>query len=136
MEKCCWKTIDTYGDENHTPQHPSNRVGFGVTSYTDPDSGEMNVIISGGAFHKYEYDNDGEGGEGFRGVYVEFYDVWRLNLTSLKWTCLERFSIVLPRRIEYHSITISPTRKLFLFYEQTPDYDLEQVFIIKFIYNC
>ncbi|XP_057321566.1 kelch domain-containing protein 10 homolog [Microplitis mediator] len=116
LEKCCWKIVDTHGDENHTPQYPTDRDLFGVTSYTDPDSGEMNVIISGEKFYKNEYDNDGEGWEEFfESDHIEFKDVWRLNLTSLKWTCLERFGTALPHQVEDHSITISSAGKLFLF---------------------
>ncbi|XP_057320871.1 kelch domain-containing protein 10 homolog [Microplitis mediator] len=116
LEKCCWKTIDTHGDENHTPQYPPDREQFSVTSYTDPDSGEMNVIISGGAGYDYEcYSNDYGEEEYDRSNMVPFNDVWRLNLTSLKWTCLERFGTVLPRHAEDHSMTVSPAGKLFTF---------------------
>ncbi|XP_057321779.1 kelch domain-containing protein 10 homolog isoform X2 [Microplitis mediator] len=115
LEKCCWKKKDTHGDENHTPQYPSNREGFGITSYTDPDSGEINVIISGGTGFDYEYCDE----DGWQGYYlnnmVVFNDVWRLNLTSLKWTCLERFGTVLPSHVEDHSMTVSPAGKLFTF---------------------
>ncbi|XP_057322186.1 kelch domain-containing protein 10 homolog [Microplitis mediator] len=100
IEKCRWKIIDTLGDENHIPQYPSERDHFGVTSYTDPGSGEINVIISGGTV-----DNNRD----------TFNDVWRLNLTSLKWTCLERFGTVLPCHIDSHSMTVSPAGKLFTF---------------------
>ncbi|XP_057321439.1 kelch domain-containing protein 10 homolog [Microplitis mediator] len=114
LEESCWKIIDTYGDENHTPQYPTDRQVFGVTSYTDPDSGDINVIISGGADFKFNINdelifNDSD--------YDEFYDVWRLNLTNLKWTCLERFGTVLPSHIEDLSITISPAGKLFIYDE-------------------
>ncbi|XP_057322187.1 kelch domain-containing protein 10 homolog [Microplitis mediator] len=100
LEKCCWKIMDTHGDENHIPQYPSKRDHFGVTSYTDPDSGEIHVVISGGMV------ND---------IRDTFNDVWRLNLTSFKWTCLERFGTVLPCPVNNHSMTVSPAGKLFTF---------------------
>ncbi|XP_057322940.1 kelch domain-containing protein 10 homolog [Microplitis mediator] len=115
LEKSCWKIIETYGDENHTPQYPTDRNEVCVTSYTDPDSGEVNVIISGGSFHNRECD-----------VYVKLSDVWRLNLTSLKWTCLERFGTVLPYHAYSHSMTISPAGKLVLFDSDMSDIDVEQ----------
>ncbi|XP_057321487.1 kelch domain-containing protein 10 homolog [Microplitis mediator] len=129
LQNCCWKKIDTHGDgdENHTPRYPTGREGFSVTSYTDPDSGETNVIISGGADFKYEYKIDDEGRERFhRALLIGFSDVWRLNLTSLKWSYLQRFGIVLPRHVSDHSTTISPTGKLFIFDEHISDNDKEQ----------
>ncbi|XP_057321567.1 kelch domain-containing protein 10 homolog [Microplitis mediator] len=95
----CWKMLDTHGDENHIPQYPTERKDIGVTSYTDPDSEEINVIISGGT----NCDDNA------------LNDVWRLNLTSLKWTCLERFGTVLPCHIDSHSMKVSPAGKLFTF---------------------
>ncbi|XP_057322189.1 kelch domain-containing protein 10 homolog [Microplitis mediator] len=100
LENCCWKKVDTYGDEDYIPHYPVATCDFAVTSYTDPDSGEMNVIISGGLV---------------RGHKDALNDVWRLNLTSLKWTCLERFGTVLPCPVNGHSMTISPDGKLFTF---------------------
>ncbi|XP_057322067.1 kelch domain-containing protein 10 homolog [Microplitis mediator] len=118
LEKCCWKIVDTHGDENHTPQYPAAREDFGVTSYTDPDSGEMNVIISGGG-----YDDN------------VFNSIWRLNLTSLKWTCLERFGTVLPHFVENNSMTVSPAGKLFTFGGYIYDYDMEQGFCISTLHS-
>ncbi|XP_057321967.1 kelch domain-containing protein 10 homolog isoform X1 [Microplitis mediator] len=100
LEKRCWKIVNTLGDENHMPHYPSQRKDFGLTSYTDPDSGEVNVIISGGKDYEYRDTLD---------------DVWRLNLTSLKWSCLQRFGAVLPHHVENHSMTVSPAGKLFTF---------------------
>ncbi|XP_057321422.1 kelch domain-containing protein 10 homolog [Microplitis mediator] len=97
LENCCWKVVKTHGDENYIPHYPNERDHFGVTSYTDPDSGEINVIISGGTV---DY-NDA------------FNDVWRLNLTSLKWSCLQRFGTALPHHVVNHSMTVSPAGKLF-----------------------
>lgn len=90
-----------------------------MTSYTDPDSGEINVVVSGGTVDH----NDA------------FNDVWSLNLSSLKWTCLERFGTVLPCYVDSHSMTISPAGKLFTFGGYIFNNDMEQVFI-SFIYNC
>ncbi|XP_057321342.1 kelch domain-containing protein 10 homolog [Microplitis mediator] len=111
LENCCWKTVNTLGDENHMPHFPTQRGDFAVTSYTDPDSGEENVIISGGTVDYNDAFN-----EIFNDVCNDaLNDVWRLNLTSLKWTCLERFGTVLPQHIENHSMGISPAGKLFTF---------------------
>ncbi|XP_057321590.1 kelch domain-containing protein 10 homolog [Microplitis mediator] len=120
LEKSCWKMIDTYGDENHTPQYPADRQAFGITSYTDPDSGEINVIISGGA----DFQLNINGGHIIdESGYFEFDDVWRLNLTNLKWTCLERFGTVLPSHVNSHSTSISPAGKLFIFDQHISDND-------------
>ncbi|XP_057321437.1 kelch domain-containing protein 10 homolog [Microplitis mediator] len=100
LEKCCWKIVNTHGDENHIPQYPSERDYFGVTSYADPDSGEIHVVISGGMVNNLR---------------DTFNDVWRLNLTSLKWTCLERFGTALPCPVNNHSMTVSLAGKLFTF---------------------
>ncbi|XP_057329479.1 kelch domain-containing protein 10 homolog isoform X2 [Microplitis mediator] len=99
LEKCCWKKIETYGDENQTPHYPTKREDFAVTSHTDQDLGEINVIISGGIIGSRKHLND----------------VWRLNLTSLKWTCLKKFGTVLPRQVFCNSMTVSPDGKLFTF---------------------
>ncbi|XP_057331379.1 kelch domain-containing protein 10 homolog [Microplitis mediator] len=103
LEKRCWKKVYTYGDENHIPHYPTPRVFFSVTSYTDPDSGEINVIISGGQ----EYNDN-------RDCY-RFNDIWKLNLTSSKWTCLERFGAVLPHYGIDNSMAVSPAGQLFTF---------------------
>ncbi|XP_057321502.1 kelch domain-containing protein 10 homolog [Microplitis mediator] len=100
LEKCCWKIVETHGDEDYVPHYPVLRYDFAVTSYTDPDTGEINVIISGGI------DCDHENA---------LNDVWRLNLTSLKWTCLEKYGTVLPDYVYSHSMTVSPAGKLFTF---------------------
>ncbi|XP_057322185.1 kelch domain-containing protein 10 homolog [Microplitis mediator] len=100
LEKCCWKIVETRADENHIPHYPTERGDFGLASYTDPDSGEINIIISGGT------DIDSEDA---------LNDVWRLNLTSLKWTCLERFGTVLPHSVENNSMAVSPSGKLLTF---------------------
>ncbi|XP_008548867.1 kelch domain-containing protein 10 homolog [Microplitis demolitor] len=110
LENCCWKVVETHGDENYIPHYPTEREDFGVTSYTDPDSGEINVVVSGGTVDH----NDA------------FNDVWSLNLSSLKWTCLERFGTVLPCYVDSHSMTISPAGKLFTFGGYIFNNDMEQ----------
>ncbi|XP_057331344.1 kelch domain-containing protein 10 homolog [Microplitis mediator] len=114
LEKRCWKKVYTYGDENHIPHYPTPREFFGVTSYTDPDSGEINVIISGGQ----QYDDD-------RNCYC-FNSIWKLNLTSSKWTCLERFGAVLPHCVVNNSMAVSPAGQLFTFGGFTSPHDMEQ----------
>ncbi|XP_057331203.1 kelch domain-containing protein 10 homolog [Microplitis mediator] len=98
LEERCWKKVNTYGDENHIQHYPAPRESFGITSYTDPDSGEINVIISGG-----------------QDVNNRFNDIWKLNLTTLKWTCLERFGAVLPHYVSNNSMAVSPAGQLFTF---------------------
>ncbi|XP_057331210.1 kelch domain-containing protein 10 homolog [Microplitis mediator] len=114
LEKRCWKKVYTYGDKNHIPHYPTERECFGVTSYTDPDSGEINVIISGGQ----EYDDNRD--------YYRFNDIWQLNLTSSKWTCLERFGAVLPHYVTSNSMAVSPAGQLFTFGGFTFPHDMEQ----------
>ncbi|XP_044584890.1 kelch domain-containing protein 10 homolog isoform X2 [Cotesia glomerata] len=99
LEKYRWTTVDTIGDKESMPHFPTAREDFGVTQYTHPNSGEINVIISGGTVDH----NDA------------FDDVWQLNLTSLKWTCLEKFGTALPHSVDSHSMSVSPTGKLFTF---------------------
>ncbi|XP_008543614.1 kelch domain-containing protein 10 homolog isoform X2 [Microplitis demolitor] len=111
LEKYCWKIVDTRGDENNIPQYPVEREGLSATSYTDPDSGEINVIISGGRVYSDDTFSDVMND----GFYENLNDVWSLNLTSLKWTCLKRFGTVLPHYVENHSMAISPAGKLFTF---------------------
>ncbi|XP_057320844.1 kelch domain-containing protein 10 homolog [Microplitis mediator] len=117
LEKCRWKIVDTHGDENHIPQYPTKREKYSVTSYTDPVTGEINVIMSGGADYSWRdaYDHFEDTLLPEQKFVVAYNDVWRLNLTSLKWTCLDKFGIVLPHCVENHSMAISPAGKLFTF---------------------
>lgn len=122
LEKHCWIIGKTLGDENHIPQYPTRRKKFALTSYSDPDSGEINVIISGGM--------------GYYGTRDIYNDVWRLSLTSLKWTSLGRFGIVLPCQVYSHSMTVSPAGKLFTFGGWIANKNTRYYVIIKFKYNC
>ncbi|XP_008558677.1 kelch domain-containing protein 10 homolog isoform X1 [Microplitis demolitor] len=96
LEKRQWEDIETIGDDGKN--YPEFRTGFNLCQYTDPDTGEVNVILTGGVADTKYYD-----------------DVWRLNLHTLQWTCLNKFGSVLPIPITDHAATITDNGKLYVF---------------------
>ncbi|XP_034950263.1 kelch domain-containing protein 10 homolog [Chelonus insularis] len=98
LEKNRWLCLQTYGDLNNNPWIPGPRRSHGSVQYTDPATGEINVIISGG----------------YTGIHV-YDDVWKLNLKRLQWTCLKKFNTVLPRPVYFHSAAVTPAGRMYTF---------------------
>ncbi|XP_008548865.1 kelch domain-containing protein 10 homolog [Microplitis demolitor] len=93
-----WKKFDTYGDKRHKPRFPKKeRDAYAVAQYDDPATGDTSVIISGGEKDYYVYN-----------------DVWKLNLRSFQWTCLEKSGTILPIPVDYHSMCTTSEGRLFL----------------------
>lgn len=81
---------------------PSEEKGFpeprrchGLVQYKDEITGSLLAVLSGG----------------YNGAIV-FNDIWRLDLRSLQWVCL---NINLPRPTYFHSTTLTPSGQMYTF---------------------
>lgn len=88
-----WSNVKTKRDKD-TQHFPRPRRCHGLVQYTDELTGTIYVVISGG------FDGD-----------RLLSDVWKLNLQTLTWTCLKS----LPRPIYFHSSTVTPSGRMFIF---------------------
>ncbi|KAH0561320.1 hypothetical protein KQX54_016201 [Cotesia glomerata] len=87
FESEAWRIVDTHGDENetsHFPVFPMERVNFSITQFTDPNTGDVNVVIFGGTQPPWKQTERITGGRNDN-VYTDF---WKLNLRSMKWIYL------------------------------------------------
>lgn len=97
MELRRWIVLKTYGtlSQNGHRTWPSARRCHGLVQYTDED-GTVYAVISGG----------------YNGTDA-FGDVWKIDLSTMQWTCLT--SCVLPSPIYFHSASITPQGQMFIF---------------------
>lgn len=87
--------MNTHGDSNEA-MVPAPRRCHGSVQYTDEKSGITSVVISGG------YNGD-----------RVFSDVWRLDLSTLQWTCLRE--CILPCPVYFHSAALIPEGRMYIF---------------------
>ncbi|XP_032680458.1 kelch domain-containing protein 10 homolog [Odontomachus brunneus] len=90
-----WKILSTHGD-NDDNTVPAPRRCHGSVQYRDEKTGATVVVISGG------YDGD-----------RVFSDVWRLDLSTLQWTCLRK--CILPCPVYFHSAALTPEGRMYIF---------------------
>ncbi|EFN89737.1 kelch domain-containing protein 10 homolog [Harpegnathos saltator] len=90
-----WEILSTHGD-NDDNTVPAPRRCHGSVQYTDEKTGATIVVISGG------YDGD-----------RVFSDVWRLDLSTLQWTCLR--TCILPCPLYFHSAALTPEGRMYIF---------------------
>ncbi|KMQ97665.1 kelch domain-containing protein 10-like protein [Lasius niger] len=95
LETNSWRTLNTQGDNDITAV-PEPRRCHGSVQYTDERSGVTSVFISGG----------------YNGDWV-FSDVWRLDLSTLQWTCLRE--CILPYPVYFHSAALIPEGRMYIF---------------------
>ncbi|KAK0178737.1 hypothetical protein PV327_007600 [Microctonus hyperodae] len=98
LESNKWSLLKTHGDVNNNPWVPGPRRCHGSVQYTDPITGDVNVVLSGG----------------YRSDQV-YNDVWRLNLRRLQWTCLKPLGTTLPRPLFFHSAALTPAGQMYVF---------------------
>lgn len=98
LERNEWTLLQTHGDIGHNPWVPGARRCHGCVQYSDEQTGDVNVVISGGYTEAHMYD-----------------DVWRLNLPRLQWTCLKKFGTILPRPVYFHSAALTPAGRMYTF---------------------
>lgn len=91
-----WTSIHTHGDVNCNSEVPQPRRCHGAVQYTDDETGNIQVVISGGY-------------TGLR----RFDDMWRLDLVRRQWTRLKSHS--LPCRVYFHSVGLTPFGKMYTF---------------------
>ncbi|XP_053592861.1 kelch domain-containing protein 10 homolog isoform X2 [Microplitis demolitor] len=94
----CWNILQTIGDDDNTPSFPTDRSCSSVAHYKNYKNGESSVILSGGGKTNKLLD-----------------DIWELNLKTLQWNCLSKFNAVLPRPVSNHSMSVTPSGKLYSF---------------------
>ncbi|XP_050451629.1 kelch domain-containing protein 10 homolog isoform X2 [Cataglyphis hispanica] len=95
LETNRWRTLNTHGDSDEA-MVPAPRRCHGSVQYTDEKSGITSVVISGG------YNGD-----------RVFSDVWRLDLSTLQWTCLRE--CILPCPVYFHSAALIPEGRMYIF---------------------
>ncbi|XP_020290298.1 kelch domain-containing protein 10 homolog isoform X2 [Pseudomyrmex gracilis] len=90
-----WKMLSTYGDNDGT-MVPEARRCHGCVQHKDEKTGVTSVFISGG------YDGD-----------WVFSDVWRLDLSTRRWTLLRE--CILPSPVYFHSAALTPEGRMYIF---------------------
>lgn len=90
-----WTILQTYGDTGDKSVPPPRRC-HGSVQYKDEKTGVTSVFISGG----------------YNGAYV-FSDVWKLDLSLLRWTHLRKCG--LPRPVYFHSAAITLEGRMYTF---------------------
>lgn len=95
LETNTWRTLTTHGEVNDKIV-PAPRRCHGCVQYTDEETGVTSVVISGG------YNGD-----------LMFSDVWRLDLSTLLWTCLR--NCILPSPVYFHSTALTPEGRMYIF---------------------
>jgi len=90
-----WKILNTHGETEET-MVPAPRRCHGSVQYIDEKNGVTSVVISGG------YNGD-----------RVFNDVWRLNLSTLRWTRLRE--CILPCPVYFHSAALTPEGRMYIF---------------------
>ncbi|XP_008544871.1 kelch domain-containing protein 10 homolog [Microplitis demolitor] len=98
IEQNRWYILDTTGDLDNEKPFPDIRINFGIAHIVDLESKDTNIVISGGTMDKRIYD-----------------DIWRLSLSTLQWTCLNKFGSTLPQAICEHDATASLDGKMYIF---------------------
>lgn len=87
--------LSTYGDNDGT-MVPEARRCHGCVQHKDEKTGVISVFISGG------YDGD-----------WVFSDVWRLDLSTRRWTLLRE--CILPNPVYFHSAALTPEGRMYIF---------------------
>ncbi|CAD6225376.1 GSCOCG00005647001-RA-CDS [Cotesia congregata] len=98
VEQNRWYILSTTGDSNNEKPFPDVRTNFGNSSYIDPLTKDVSVIISGGNMNHMIYS-----------------DIWQLNLRTLQWTCLNKFGFTLPQPVCEHDALITYKGKMYIF---------------------
>ncbi|XP_074109603.1 kelch domain-containing protein 10 homolog isoform X1 [Cotesia typhae] len=98
IEQNRWHILETTGDPENDKPYPDLRINFGIDHVVDPETKETSIVISGGTMDRKIYS-----------------DVWRLRLSTLRWTCLNKLGSILPLAICEHDATTSRDGKMYVF---------------------